>query len=101
MGLKIFWTDSARLQLEDIFKYYHENAGLKIAQKLKNQIYNRTNQLETFPESGPREPLLSARRFDYRYLIEGNYKIIYWIDNQNIKIAAVFDCRQNPAKMKG
>jgi hypothetical protein len=34
-------------------------------------------------------------------LIEGNYKIIYWIDNQNIKIAAVFDCRQNPAKMKG
>jgi len=101
MGLKIFWTDSARLQLEDIFKYYHENAGLKITQKLKNQIYNRTNQLEAFPESGPREPLLSARRFDYRYLIEGNYKIIYWVDNQNIKIAAVFDCRQNPSKMKG
>jgi plasmid stabilization system protein ParE len=101
MGLKIFWTDNARLQLEDIFKYYYENAGLKIAQKLKNQIYNRTNQLVTFPESGPRELLLSARRFNYRYLIEGNYKIIYLIDNQSIKIASVFDCRQNPVKMKG
>jgi len=100
MALKIFWTDSARFQLEEIFNYHREIAGLRIAQKLKNQLYNRTSQLVKFPESGPLEPLLSSRKLDYRYLVEGNYKIIYWIENQNIKIAAVFDCRQNPTKMQ-
>jgi plasmid stabilization system protein ParE len=100
MGLKILWLDSARMQLEDIFSYYRDNASLLIAQKLKNQIYNRTCQLETFPESGPREPLLSSRKFEYRYLVEGNFKIIYWVDKQTIKIAAIFDCRQNREKMK-
>ena len=100
MALKIFWTDSARFQLEEIFNCHREIAGLRIAQKLKNQLYNRTSQLVKFPESGPLEPLLSSRKLDYRYLVEGNYKIIYWIENQNIKIAAVFDCRQNPTKMQ-
>jgi plasmid stabilization system protein ParE len=100
MALKIFWTDSARFQLEEIFKYYRDVSGLRIAQKLKNKIFDRTWQLAKFPESGPLEPLLSSRKLDYRYLVEGNYKIIYWIDNQNIIIAAVFDCRQNPTKLQ-
>lgn len=30
------------MQLEDIFSYYRDNASLLIAQKLKNQIYNRS-----------------------------------------------------------
>lgn len=100
MGLKVFWTDSARLQLEDIFNYYRDNASLKVAQKLKNQIYNRTYQLEKFPKSGSPEPLLCERELEYRYLVEGNYKIIYWIKNEIIQIISVFDCRQNPIKMK-
>lgn len=100
MALKIFWTDSARFQLKEIFNYYRDVSGLRIAQMLKNKIFDRTWQLAKFPESGPLEPLLSSRKLDYLYLVEGNYKIIYWIDNQNIIIAAVFDCRQNPTKMQ-
>ncbi|MGE0018414.1 MAG: type II toxin-antitoxin system RelE/ParE family toxin [Draconibacterium sp.] len=100
MALKIFWTDSARFQLKEIFNYYRDVSGLRIAQMLKNKIFDRTWQLAKFPESGPLEPLLSSRKLDYRYLVEGNYKIIYLIDNQNIIIAAVFDCRQNPTKMQ-
>jgi len=29
-----------------------------------------------------------------------NYKVIYWIEEHLIKISAVFNCRQNPKKMK-
>jgi toxin ParE1/3/4 len=46
------------------------------------------------------ELLLSKRQFEYRYLVEGNYKIIYWIETDFIKIAAVFDRRQNEKKIK-
>ena len=100
MELRVFWTDTARFQLEDIFDYYKNAASLKVARKLVKQIIDRTIQLEQKPISGPKEPLLTDRKFEYRYLVEGNYKIIYWIENNYIKIATVFDCRQNPEKMK-
>jgi len=78
MDLRVFWTDTARFQLEEIFDYYKDNANLKIARKLVNKIIDRTIQLEKHPSSGPKEPLLVNRKFDYRYLVESNYKIIYW-----------------------
>lgn len=34
------------------------------------------------------------------YLVSGNYKIIYLIDENLITIATIFDCRQNPVKLK-
>ncbi len=100
MELRVFWTDTARFQLEDIFNYYKDKASLKIARKLVTQIINRTIQLENNPNSGSKEPLLSARKFEYRYLVEGNYKIIYWKEDSYINIATIFDCRQNPEKLE-
>ncbi len=100
MELRVFWTDTARFQLEDIFNYYKDKASLRVARKLVKQLIERTIQLEKNPNSGPKEPLLSRRNFEYRYLVEGNYKIIYWKHDNYIKIATVFDCRQNSEKMK-
>ena len=100
MELRVFWTDTARFQIEDIFNYYKDKASIRVARKLVKQIIDRTIQLEKNPESGSKEPLLTDRKFEYRYLVEGNYKIIYWIEDNYIKIATVFDCRQNPEKMK-
>ena len=99
MELRVFWTDTARFQLEDIFNYYKDKASIKIARKLVTQIINRTIQLENNPNSGSKEPLLCARKFEYRYLVEGNYKIIYWKEDYFINIATIFDCRQNPEKL--
>ena len=48
------------------------------------------------------EELLIDREDDYRYIVCDNYKIIYSIDIELklIKIANVFDTRQNPIKIK-
>ena len=97
---KIFWTDTARNQLEDIFGYYKEKTSLKYSRNLVIKLIDRTIQLENNPLGGPIEPLLQDRKFEYRYLVEGNYKIIYWIEDNYVKIASIFDCRQNPIKMK-
>lgn len=100
MELRVFWTETARLQLEDIFEYYNSRAGLSTARNLVKQIIDRTIQLERNPHSGQIEPLLSDRKFEYRYLVQGNYKIIYRIEGNYIRIAMVFDTRQNPEKLK-
>ena len=81
MELRVFWTDTARFQLEEIFIYYKDRASVAVAQKIVKRIIDRTLQLERNPQSAPKEPLLSDRKFEYRFLVEGNYKIIYSIDD--------------------
>lgn len=98
--MKVLWTDTAINQLEQIFYYYSHKASTRIAAKLTQRIVDRTLLLETFPRAGQTEEQLSGRSKEYRYLVQGNYKIIYWVENKFVKIASVFDCRQNPEKMQ-
>jgi toxin ParE1/3/4 len=100
MELKVFWTDSAIEQLDKIFDFYKNKSGILIANKIINGIVDKTILLENLPRIGQIEELLGNKKNEYRYLIEGNYKIIYWIEESLVKIATVFDCRQNPIKLK-
>ena len=97
---KIIWTETALNLLKEIYEYYLSVVGYKRSQRLINKILDRTDILKTHPKIGQKENLLEDRKFEYRYLTEGNYKIIYWIDEESIKIATVFDSRRNPEKIK-
>ncbi|MFC0426955.1 type II toxin-antitoxin system RelE/ParE family toxin [Chryseobacterium scophthalmum] len=102
MGLEIFWTQFAEDKLYDIFQYYKFKAGIKIAKKIINEIVDKTLILEQNNKAGQIEELLIERKQDFRYLVSGNYKIIYYINVKTNKviIANVFDSRQNPLKLK-
>jgi plasmid stabilization system protein ParE len=100
MELKVFWTEIAVEQLENIFDYYKYKASIKVSQRIVNKIIERTIQLKKQPLSGQIEELLVNRKNEYRYVIEEKYKIIYWIEDNYIKVASVFDTRQNPVKLK-
>jgi toxin ParE1/3/4 len=102
MKFEILWSDFAENQLDKIFEYYLENASLKVAKDLLQEIISEPNKLIKNPEIMQIENLLLDREDNYRYIICKNYKIIFSIDkNKNaIKIADVFDTRQNPIKIK-
>jgi toxin ParE1/3/4 len=100
MALTVYWTDFAIEQLEIIFDFYNTKVSLTVAQRIINSIINKTVILEVHPTIGQLEELLIKRKNQYRYLIDGNYKIIYWVEDSFIKIATVFDCRQNPKKLR-
>ena len=88
--------------MDEIFEYYAENIGKITAQKIIFNILLNTEKLEKNPFIGQVEDLLNNRKIKYRYLISTNYKIIYAIDEENgyVKIADIFDSRQNPSKIK-
>ena len=98
--MRIEWSELSERQLRDIFEYYSVEANLKIARKIVNRIIDRVSILESNPLAGVKEELLNDYPEDYRYLVESNYKIIYWKKENLITIASVFDCRQNPTKIK-
>ena len=100
MDLKVFWTDHAIEKLEDVFDFYKTKVNIHVAQGIVSSIVDSTISLEKQPRIGQIEELLKNRRTEYRYLVSGNYKVIYWIEEPYIKIATVFDCRQNPQKIK-
>jgi plasmid stabilization system protein ParE len=101
MGLEVFWSQFAEDKLQDIFQYYKFKAGAKIAKKIANEIIDKTLILEQNEKIGQIEELLIKRKQEFRYLISGNYKIIYYINSETNKIiiANVFDTRQNPLKL--
>lgn len=102
MNLKVIWSNFAEKQLDEIFKYFVENIGKPTAQKIIITILIDVEKLEKNPFIGQDEELLHNRKFKYRYLVSTNYKIIYSIDEENgyVKIADIFDTRQNPKKIK-
>lgn len=101
MELAVYWTQFAEDKLEDVFSYYIEKAGKKIALRLVNEIIDKSLELEKNPLIGQKEMLLSDRIQEFRYIVYKNYKIIYWVNeaNQRVEIVNLFDCRQNPLKM--
>lgn len=99
MELIVVWTDSAIEELKVIYNHYYFKAGKKGADKLANLIVDQTILLEKTPRIGQTEEMLMHLQKEIRYLVHGNFKVVYWIDENIITIATVFDCRQNPEKL--
>lgn len=97
--MKIIWTDFAIENLKNIFNYYSNKANKKVAHKIRKQILDSTKQLISNPESGQIELNLEKLNQKHRYIVCGNYKLIYKIEIMEIIIYDVFDGRQNPIKM--
>lgn len=99
MEITILWSQTAEGQLKEIFQFYAIQAGKSVARKIVTKLIDRVSILTNNPFAGQKEELLANSDIDFRYLVEGNYKIIYWKEGNRITIATVFDCRQNPVKM--
>jgi plasmid stabilization system protein ParE len=98
--MKIFWTKFALSSLSEIFRYYKDNVSYTVANNIRNGVLSSTNQLTKHPTSGQIEEFLSEMEKGHRYIIRGNYKIIYKIQNHKLYITDVFDTRQNPEELK-
>ena len=92
----IIWSDFASNCLKEVYLYHKEIAGEKVANKLKSKIFTSTRQLTKYPDSGQIEESLTLLEEGHRYLITGNYKIIYKKVKEGILITDIFDTRQNP-----
>jgi len=95
--MKILWLELAEEDLDSIYRFYAEKNSGNFASRIYNQILDAADALIHFPQMGPIEWNLSEKGEEYRSLLVRKYfKIIYFIEDDYIYIAAVWDCRQNP-----
>lgn len=95
----VVWTATALNQLDDIYEYIAIDSE-RAAGNVTSRILTATKRLHLFPHSGQEEEFLKELNRDYRYVVAGNYKIIYRLESKVVYISAVFDTRQDPEKMK-
>ncbi len=77
-NIEVQWTPFAFQRLDEIFDYIHfKEKSIDLAQQIVSRIFDRTDQLKEFPESGSPEPLLKEIGQDSRFLLEASHKIIY------------------------
>lgn len=98
MVSEIVWSKQAEEQFTEILLYFHFKDEDGYAFRLLEKITHTTGLLLTHPYLGFIDPWLISSSKRYRSLIEGHYKITYYIENDRIWIAAIFDTRQSPEK---
>lgn len=91
----VIWTSEAFSDLESIFDFIHSQSS-NAAVGIVKAVLARARQLQQYPESGALHPAIHQNSSKYRYLVEGNYKIIYSYPKNAVYIHAVIDCRQDP-----
>ena len=79
--MKTVWTESAVEELNFVFEYYKR-------------------EVNSHPFIGQVEETLKDLGLSHRYLVEGNFKIIYRVFEKQIFITDFFDTSQDPAKLK-
>jgi plasmid stabilization system protein ParE len=98
--MKLIFAPEAVEDLENIYCYYAER-NENYAVGFYNQIINEAKLLQRFPLMAPEEPLLKEYPEEYRSrVVWHNYKLVYFVENETVNIVSVFDCRQNPKKLK-
>ena len=100
--MEIFWNQKPIDNLKLIYEYYLGRANEFIADKITEGIVYETIRLSKNPKIGQIEELLIKYLQEYRYIVHGNYKIIYFENRpkNRIDIVNVFDTRQNPIKIE-
>jgi toxin ParE1/3/4 len=84
---EVIWTNHALADLESIANYIAQGSE-RYAQLTIQKLFFKTEKLKFFPHSGRMVP--EKNKSTIRELIDGNYRIIYEIINENtIYILAV------------
>ena len=89
--MKVFWTETAVNHLSSIYSYISQNSP-QYAQRLVERLTHRSEQIAQFPLSGRIVPEFETKQI--REVIEGSYRIIYYIKPDQIDIIAVLHASQ-------
>jgi toxin ParE1/3/4 len=96
--MKVCWTDTAQKHLDAIYNYIAQNSP-QYAKRMVDRLTIRSQQISLHPVSGRIVPEYEMNQI--REVIEGPYRIIYYIKPEQIDILAVIHGAMNITKDKG
>lgn len=103
--MKTSWDPGAKDSFREIARYIKMRFGRKARQNFMQEVKDMENSLKRSPNLGSIDPLFRDRTIAYRsVIVNGLSKMVYYIKDDTIRIAAFWDTRQEPeaqaAKLK-
>ena len=96
-GYKLFWSDKAIDDLQNIIRYLTENWSQKEVQNFARRLDKRLDLISINPRLFPK----TVRRKDIRRSVLTKHTVIYYKTAEKIvTIVTLFDPRQNPKKLR-
>ena len=93
--MKVHWTDNAEHHLDAIHDYLAQNSP-EYAKIVIDRLTRRSQQFNAFPLSGRIVPEFDIEQI--REVMEGLYRIIYYIKPDQIDVLAVIHSAMNILK---
>ena len=84
--MRVHWSDTAQGHLDAIYAYLQQDS-VEYARQMVDRLTRRSQQLAQFPSSGRRVPEFEVDQI--REVIEGPYRIIYYVKPDQIDVLAV------------
>lgn len=84
--MKVFWTETAVKQLAAIYAYIAQHSP-EYASRMIDRLTRRSQQIARFPLSGRVVAEFETKQI--REVIEGSYRLVYYIKPDQIDILAV------------
>ncbi|MBR5959238.1 MAG: type II toxin-antitoxin system RelE/ParE family toxin [Salinivirgaceae bacterium] len=95
--MRILWSKRAADALHQVEEYVLSAFGEKVRDEFMNEIGNAVLALADIPTIGKIDPLFAHRKQEYRSIIVRKLnKIVYYIKDDTIHIAAFWDTRREP-----
>jgi addiction module RelE/StbE family toxin len=95
--MNVHWTDTALRHLDAIYRYIAQDSPA-YAKRMVDRLTLRSRQIGEFPLSGRMVPEYEMTQI--REVIEGSYRIIYYIKPDQIDVLAVVHGAQNIPRSK-
>ena len=96
MAYELHWLRRASNELDAIYQFYSEFASEQVAKRRIGKIIHSVDLLQTMPFLGRKDEVFTHIR-SYHYLIVLTYKVYYFVEDDSIYIASIWDCRQGGA----
>lgn len=96
--MKVYWTDTAEGHVDAIYDYIAQDSP-EYGKRIIDRLTRRSQQIAEFPFSGRRVPEYDIDQI--REVIEGSYRIVYYIKPDQIDVLAVIHGSMNVLSPSG
>ena len=99
--MNAIWDSEAKKAQRQVAAYIRKEFGVMRAKKFRQEVDDTVNQLMRSPGIGQIDPLFRDRVRTYRsVIINALNKLVYYVEDDTIYIAAFWDTRREPIKQR-
>jgi plasmid stabilization system protein ParE len=96
---KIVISELAKTDLGNIVSYISNQESIERAKYVEHGILQEMKRLIHFPTAYPKDEYASMNNKTVRFIVKWRYKILFFINDNEVQIAGIFHSAQNPNKL--